>query len=114
MYISIEGNIGAGKTTIAKALAKKYKAVFLPERFAENVLLPLFYKNKKKIAFSLEYSFLLDRYAQLSKQFKTGKKQNIIADYSLYKCLWFAKATLSKKEYLFYKKQFSVMENEIP
>ncbi len=114
MYICIEGNIGAGKTTIANALAKRYKAHFLPERFEENLLLPLFYKNKKKLAFPLEYSFLMDRYAQLSKEFNSGKKKHVVADYSLYKCLWFAKSTLSKKDHLFYKKQFSIIENELP
>lgn len=114
MYICIEGNIGAGKTTIAKVLAKHYKIDFVGERFEENLLLPLFYRNKKKLAFSLEYSFLMDRYAQLSKEFQGDKKRKIIADYSLYKCLWFAKSTLSKKDYLFYKKHFKIIENEIP
>src|SRR4051812_32065818 len=99
MFICIEGNIGVGKTTLAKALAKKLKADLLTERFEENLLLPLFYKNKKKLAFSLEYSFLLDRYAQLTEYFSDPKKKNSVADYSIYKCLWFAKATLSTKEF---------------
>ena len=47
MYIAVEGNIGAGKSTIAEALAKKLKAHFLPDKFEENTLLPLFYENKK-------------------------------------------------------------------
>ena len=61
MYICIEGNIGAGKTTLAIALAKKLKADFLPEHYEDNPLLPLFYKDKKRMAFPLEYSFLIDR-----------------------------------------------------
>jgi deoxyguanosine kinase len=51
MYICIEGNIGAGKTTLAKELAALLKAEYLPERFEENVLLPFFYKKPKTYAF---------------------------------------------------------------
>ena len=54
MYICIEGNIGAGKTTLAIALAKRRNAIFLAEEFEDNPLLPLFYKNKKRMAFPLE------------------------------------------------------------
>jgi deoxyguanosine kinase len=114
MYICVEGNIGAGKTTIARALAKYYKAEFLPERFEENNLLPLFYKNKKKLAHLLEYSFLIERYAQIHHCFNDNRKKKVVADYSIYKCLWFAKATLNKREYTFYKKQFAIVEEEIP
>ena len=99
MYICIEGNIGAGKTTLAIELAKKWKAFFLAESYEDNPLLPLFYKNKKKMAFPLEYSFLIDRHAQLHNYFKTKKQNKTIADFSLYKCLWFAKTNLSKKEF---------------
>jgi deoxyadenosine/deoxycytidine kinase len=66
MYISIEGNIGAGKSTIAKALAKKLNAHFLPEKFEENTLLPLFYENKKKLALLTEFSFLIERQNSIS------------------------------------------------
>ena len=66
MYICIEGNIGSGKSTLANALATKLKANYLPEQFEDNTLLPLFYENKKKYAFLLEYSFLIDRQKQLS------------------------------------------------
>lgn len=110
MYICIEGNIGAGKTTLAIALAKKLKADFLPESYEDNPLLPLFYKDKKKMAFPLEYSFLIDRHAQLHKYFKKKKSKHTIADFSLYKCLWFAKTNLSKKEYNLYKKHFKSIE----
>ncbi|HRD40405.1 MAG TPA: deoxynucleoside kinase [Bacteroidia bacterium] len=110
MYICIEGNIGAGKTTLAIALAKKLKADFLPEHYEDNPLLPLFYKDKKKMAFPLEYSFLIDRHAQLHNYFKKRKSKITVADFSLYKCLWFAKTNLSKKEYALYKKHFKTIE----
>src|SRR5260370_35402289 len=87
MYICIEGNIGAGKTTVAMALAKRRKAVFLGEQFEDNPLLPLFYENKKQMAFPLEYSFLLSRHAQLHKHFSKKHKKMTVADFSLHKCL---------------------------
>ena len=70
MFICIEGNIGSGKSTIAKALAKKIKATYLPEQFEENTLLPLFYKDRATFAFPTEYSFLIDRQKQLINYFK--------------------------------------------
>ena len=109
MYICIEGNIGAGKTTLAIALAKRRGGIFLAEEFEENPLLPLFYENKKLMAFPLEYSFLISRHAQLSKHFKTKYKKMTIADFSLHKCLWFAKSNLDKEEFQFYKKHFKTI-----
>lgn len=114
MYICIEGNIGAGKTTLAIELAKKWRAFFLAESYEDNPLLPLFYKDKKKMAFPLEYSFLIDRHAQLHNYFKAKKQNKTIADFSLYKCLWFAKTNLSKKEYALYKKHFKAIEEVTP
>lgn len=110
MYICIEGNIGAGKTTLAIALSKRRNGFFLAEQFEDNPLLPLFYKNKKRMAFPLEYSFLVTRHAQLNKYFKSKRRKITVADFSLDKCLWFAKANLSKGEFKLYKKQFRIIE----
>ncbi len=111
MYICIEGNIGAGKTTLAIALAKRRNAIFLAEEFEDNPLLPLFYKNKKRMAFPLEYSFLISRHGQLHKHF-SGKNDNkvTVADFSLNKCLWFAKSNLSKEDFELYEKHFRIIE----
>jgi len=110
MYICIEGNIGAGKTTLAMALAKRRNAIFLAEQFEDNPLLPLFYENKKKMAFPLEYSFLIFRHAQLHKHFNKKNKKITVADFSLHKCLWFAQSNLNKEEFDLYKNQFGVIE----
>jgi deoxyadenosine/deoxycytidine kinase len=112
-YICIEGNIGSGKSTLAKALAKELKATYLPEVFEESNLLPLFYDKPKQFSFPLEYSFLISRFEQIYKALK-DKKQLIVADYSIYKCLWFAKINLSKKDFLFFEKHFNVILNELP
>lgn len=113
MYICIEGNIGAGKSTLAKALAERLKAAFLPERFEENTLLPLFYEDKKTFAFPTEYAFLIDRQKQLAQHF-AKKPKLTVADYFLDKCLYFAEINLSGKDFKFYKKHFAAVRSTVP
>lgn len=114
MYIAIEGNIGSGKTTLAKALAAQLKAVYLPEEFESNPLLPLFYKDPDTFAFPTEYSFLIDRQKQLSNYFASLKKKTItVSDFHFDKCLCFAKANLSKKDYRFFKKHFEAVRKTL-
>ena len=67
-YIAIEGNIGAGKTTLATKIAEDCNAKLVLERFADNPFLPKFYKNQERYAFPLEMSFLADRYNLLKDQ----------------------------------------------
>jgi deoxyadenosine/deoxycytidine kinase len=114
MYICIEGNIGAGKTTLARELATLLKAEFLPERFEENVLLPLFYSKPKTFAFPTEYSFLIDRHKQLFNYFGESRKKATVADFHFDKCLCFAKANLKEKDFVFYKKHFNAMKQTLP
>jgi deoxyguanosine kinase len=114
MYIAIEGNIGAGKSTIAKALAQKLKAPFLPEKFEENTLLPLFYENKKKLALLTEFSFLIERQNQLSTYFKNNKNKITVSDFHFDKCLCFAKANLNSNDFKLYKKNYNEIKLTIP
>lgn len=96
-YICIEGNIGAGKSTLAKALTTQLNASYLPEQFEESGLLELFYKDPKKYRFLLEMDFLIARYKQLRSLNNTSGI--IVSDFSFYKCLWFAKVNLNAAEY---------------
>ena len=115
MFICIEGNIGSGKSTLAQALSKKLKATYLPEQFEENTLLPLFYNDKKTFAFPTEYSFLIDRQKQLTNYFKSAKKSiTTVSDFHFDKCLCFAKANLTSKDYIFFKKHFKPLQKTIP
>jgi len=98
-YICIEGNIGNGKTTIAKRLSEELKIQFLGEEFENNPLLPLFYQHPEKYAFPLELSFLLDRYRQLKNSEFLLKNEVVVSDYFIEKCEYFASLNLSETEY---------------
>lgn len=115
MFICIEGNIGSGKSTLAEALAKKLKATYLPEQFEDNTLLPLFYNDNKTFAFPTEYSFLIDRQKQLTNYFNSITKGTItVSDFHFDKCLCFANANLSTKDFTFFKKHFKPLKKTIP
>ena len=114
-YIAIEGNIGSGKTSLARKIGDHYKAKLVLERFADNAFLPKFYADKDRYAFTLEMSFLADRYNQLSDglaQFDLFKNF-IVSDYFIFKSLIFAQITLPKEEYSLYRKMFNILYKEI-
>ena len=114
-YIAIEGNIGAGKTTLAKMMSDEFNAKIILERFADNAFLPKFYEDKERFAFPLEMSFLADRYQQLSDDLAQLDlfKNLIVSDYYIFKSLIFAQITLQKEEYLLYRRMFDIMYKEI-
>lgn len=115
-YIAIEGNIGAGKTSLASKLAGDFNAKLILERFKDNPFLPKFYQDPARYAFPLEMSFLADRYQQLLEDITQFDlfKDCVIADYEVYKSLIFAKVTLAEEEYNLYKKLFHLMYKELP
>lgn len=114
-YIAIEGNIGSGKTSLAKKIGDDFNAKLVLERFADNPFLPKFYKDKERYAFPLEMSFLADRYHQLTEDLAQFDlfKNFIVSDYFIFKSLIFAQITLSKEEYNLYRKMFDIMYKEI-
>ena len=115
-YIAIEGNIGAGKTSLANKIAHDFNAKLILERFNDNPFLPQFYENQQRYAFPLEMSFLADRYQQLLEDITQFDlfKDVVIADYDAYKSLIFAKVTLQEEEFNLYKKLFHLMHKELP
>jgi deoxyguanosine kinase len=114
-FITIEGNIGAGKTTLAHLLSKHFNARLILEQFADNPFLPKFYEDPSKYAFPLELFFMAERYKQLKELIHTTDLfQNItISDYLFKKCLLFAKVNLSDEEFLLYKKLFDIIYQQI-
>lgn len=115
-YIAIEGNIGAGKTTLTTKVAEDFNAKTVLERFADNPFLPKFYEDQPRYAFPLEMSFLADRYQQISDDLAQFDlfRDFIIADYHIFKSLIFAKVTLTDDEYRLYRKLFEIIYKEMP
>ena len=115
-YVAFEGNIGAGKTTLATKIAEDFNAKTVLERFADNPFLPKFYKDQNRYAFPLEMSFLADRYQQLSDDLAQFDlfKDFLVADYHIFKSLIFAKITLSEDEYRLYRNLFDIIYREMP
>jgi deoxyguanosine kinase len=114
-FIAIEGNIGAGKTTLATMIAREFNAKLVLERFADNPFLPKFYKDPKRYAFTLEMSFLADRYQQIQDDLSQLDifKQFVVSDYYVFKSLIFSKITLSEAEFNLYRTFFYTMYKEI-
>lgn len=115
-YIIIEGNIGAGKTSLSKMLAEKFNAKLILEQFADNPFLPKFYENPDRYSFPLELSFLADRYNQLKKDLSHRDlfKSFTISDYYFMKSLIFSKSTLQDDEYNLYRQIFDIIYNQLP
>jgi len=114
-YIAIEGNIGAGKTTLSQLLSKHYNAKLVLEEFAENPFLTKFYENPKQYAFPLELFFLAERFKQQQEFIKKNDlfQELIVSDYLFTKCLLFAKVNLPEEEYRLYQKMFDVFSQQL-
>ncbi len=115
-YIAIEGNIGAGKTTLAARMAEEFNARLILERFEDNSFLPKFYENPDTYAFPLEMSFLADRYQQLKDRLSTQElfKSFTISDYFIDKSLIFARNNLKADEFNLYSRLFHIISAFLP
>ena len=113
-FVAIEGNIGAGKTTLATMLAKDYNARLVLENFKENPFLPKFYKDPEKHAFPLELFFMAERYHQLKKQKEQDLFQPIsIADYFFVKSKLVAQNNLQKDEQQLFNSLFNIISSSL-
>ena len=114
-FITIEGNIGAGKTTLATALSKRLNARLVLEAFADNPFLPKFYEHPQQYAFPLELFFMAERYKQLQELLaqRTLFQRLTISDYLFTKSLLFAKVTLSEDEYKLYQRLFDIVQQQL-
>jgi len=115
-YISIEGNIGAGKTSLATRIAEQFNAKLILEQFEDNSFLPKFYKDPDRYAFPLELSFLAERFHQLKEQLTVQDlfKSFTITDYFINKSLIFAQKTLQTDEFKLYKNLFQIINSALP
>ena len=114
-FITIEGNIGAGKTTLAHLLSKQLNARLVLEEFADNPFLPKFYENPKQYAFPLELFFMAERYKQLKDMIQSRDLFNTVtvSDYLFTKCLLFARVNLPEEEYRLYQRLFEIIHAQI-
>src|SRR6476660_2754849 len=114
-FITIEGNIGAGKTTLSHLLAKQFNARLILEQFADNPFLPKFYESPQQYAFPLELFFMAERFKQLKELLQQRDMfQNLtISDYLFTKCLLFAKVTLAEDEFRLYQRLFDIIHQQL-
>ncbi len=114
-FITIEGNIGAGKTTLAHMLARHFNARLILEQFADDPFLPKFYENPAQYAFPLELFFMAERYKQMKELVHTGDlfQSVTVSDYLFTKCLLFAKVNLPDQEFLLYQKLFDIIQAQM-
>jgi deoxyguanosine kinase len=110
-YIVIEGNIGAGKTTLCQMLSHDYAARLVLEQFTDNPFLPSFYEDRERFAFQVELFFMAERHKQLQEMLSQTDIFNplFVGDYFFLKTLLFAKNNLKEDEYRLFSRLFHVL-----
>lgn len=111
-YVAIEGNIGAGKSTLASMLAERTASIFLPEQFDENPFLRDFYADKERFGFTVELSFLEERFRNVKQALAAGKP--VVADYLWEKSMVFARVNLKGAELQLFERIYHVLAASIP
>jgi deoxyadenosine/deoxycytidine kinase len=114
-FITIEGNIGAGKTTLANLLSNKLNARLVLEEFADNPFLAKFYENPIQYAFSVELFFMAERFKQLKDLLGQQDlfQTTTVSDYLFTKCLLFAKVNLPDDEFRLFQRLFDLMQPQL-
>jgi deoxyadenosine/deoxycytidine kinase len=114
-FIVIEGNIGAGKTSLARLISDEFNAKLILEQFADNPFLPKFYADPERYSFPLELSFLAERYNQMKKEFEGELFSDfIVSDYFFSKSMIFARSTLKEDEFNLYRQIFNIISGYFP
>ena len=115
-YIAVEGNIGAGKTTLSRRLAQDFNRRLILEEFEDNPFLPLFYADPARYAFPVELFFMAERHKQLQRELSQPElfTQGIVSDYLFTKTLLFARNSLEDQEFRLFSRLFGVMDAGFP
>lgn len=115
-FITIEGNTGAGKTTLARMLAEQYGGKLILEEFAENPYLADFYTDPDRYAFHTEVYFMLDRQAQIKQLLDSGQLNQgfNVSDYLFIKSLLYAEVTLPPHEFRLFERMFRAVYPQLP
>lgn len=115
-FIAVEGNIGAGKTTLCRMMAQEFGFRLILEQFADNPFLPFFYENPDRYAFPVELFFMTERHKQLQQELAQQDlfHQSIISDYFFLKTLLFARNNLQSEEYRLFQRLFHILNAAFP
>ena len=115
-YVTIEGNIGAGKSTLAGLLAERTGARLILEEFSDNPFLPLFYREPDRYAFSVELFFMAERHKQMQEAFGHPElfRSQTVTDYLFIKSLLFARNSLGEQEFKLYRRLYSTLDLHFP
>jgi len=115
-FIAIEGNIGAGKTTLCQRLAERFGCALVLEQFTDNPFLPAFYEQPDRYGFPVELFFMTERHKQLQAHFSQPDmfRSFTVADYFFVKTLLFAKNNLNETEFKLFQQLFSVLNATFP
>ncbi len=115
-FITIEGCIGAGKTTLAKQLSRDNNGKLILEQFEDNPFLPGFYKDPARHAFPVELYFMAERFQHLKKLLTEGDifKTFTVSDFLFQKSLIFANNNLTDDEAKLYRTLFDIINPSLP
>ncbi|WP_040206628.1 deoxynucleoside kinase [Neobacillus jeddahensis] len=115
-FITVEGPIGVGKTSLAKAISDQFNFALLKEIVDENPFLGKFYENIEEWSFQTEMFFLCNRFKQLGdiNTHYLSQNQSVVADYHILKNLIFAERSLSREEYQKYLKIYQILTEDMP
>lgn len=115
-YIAVEGPIGVGKSTLAKAISDRFQYHLLKEIVSENPFLDQFYRNMDSVAFQTEMFFLCNRYKQIQEIEKNylNKHIPVVSDYHMFKNLIFANRTLGQDDFHKYEQIFQILNRDLP
>lgn len=115
-FITIEGCIGAGKTTLATKLAERFGGKLILEQFEDNPFLPQFYEDPERHAFPVELYFMAERFQHLKRLLSEADMFTsfTVADFLFQKSLIFANENLNENEAKLYRMLFDMINTTLP
>ena len=114
-YIAVEGNIGAGKTTLCNLLSHDFDCRLILESFADNPFLSLFYNSPERYALPVELFFMSERIEQMQLAIAASKTDDkpIVADYFFEKTALFAENNLKGDELELFQRLYQLSASGI-